>query len=190
MSMTTQMTADQSLRPSRLSPARIEARDRRNAAIHEAGHVVMARHVGVHVEWAEIWPNDHADEGEKAWIGRCRFHRPRPVSQARMAMIAVAGTIAEHVWDDDCDFLRAESEWPWEEESIMSPSDWLLAGVDPGSPTPDFMRAVRKVIDLLTGPLKPELYATARRLIVDCGRGSRRPAFSRGAGEIDDDIPF
>jgi hypothetical protein len=49
----------------------------------------------------------------------------------------------------------------------MSPSDWLHAGVEPGQPTPDFMLAVDKVIDLLEYTLKPELYATARRLIAD-----------------------
>jgi hypothetical protein len=87
----------------RMSPTRIEARDRRLSAIHEAGHAVIARHIGVHVEWAEISRNDPEDERERAWIGRCRFYRPRPVSRARRLMIGIAGAIAEHV-----DFLTGE----------------------------------------------------------------------------------
>jgi hypothetical protein len=123
-----------------------EAFERRNAAIHEAGHAVIARHVGVHVEWAEIWRKDPADEGEKAWIGRCRFYRPRPVSRARRAMIAVAGAIAEHVWRGEADFLRNEGEWAWDEEAIMSPTDWDLTGCAPGEPDAVLMRAVDKAL--------------------------------------------
>jgi hypothetical protein len=79
----------------RMSPARIEARDRRKVAIHEAGHAVIARHIGVHVEWAEIFRNPVAGEGEKTWIGRIRFERrPRPGHRARMAMVAVAGAVS------------------------------------------------------------------------------------------------
>jgi hypothetical protein len=113
------------------SPSRIEARDRRLSAIHEAGHAVIARHVGARVEWAEIWRNPAPDEGEKTWIGRIRFEglsHPRP----RVAMIAVAGAIAEHVWRDDADFLENEGEWAWDEEAIMSPTDWAMAGCEPG----------------------------------------------------------
>jgi hypothetical protein len=152
----------------KLSPARIEARDRRMAAIHEAGHAVIARHVGARSAQAHIERHSAADPFEKTWTGQCRVawieHK---VSPAHDAMISVAGAVAEHVWDGDGDFLRAEGEWAWHEEAIMSPTDWDMAGCAPGKPDAAFMRAVDKVIDLLTGPLKPELYATARRLIAD-----------------------
>ena len=52
----------------------------------------------------------------------------------------------------------------------MSDTDWEMVECEPGEPDVVLMRAVAKVLDLLTGPLKPELYATARQLIVDYGR--------------------
>ena len=150
-------------------PARIEERDRRLAAIHEAGHVVIARHLGAWVTQAYIARHRPAHQFEKTWTGECGVvwieHKVSPAHDAMI--VAVAGAVAEHIWMGDGDFLREDGEWPWEEEAIMSQSDWRLAGVEPGKPTPDFMLAVGEVLDLLTGPLKPELYATARRLIAD-----------------------
>jgi hypothetical protein len=35
-------------------PSRIMARDRRRAAIHEAGHVAIGRHIGLHVVFARL----------------------------------------------------------------------------------------------------------------------------------------
>jgi hypothetical protein len=99
---------------------------------------VIAHHVGARVEWAEISRNDPADEGENAWIDRCRFYWPHRISRSRMAMVAVAGAIAEHVWRDDADFLENEGEWAWHEEAIMSPTDWDMAGCAPGEPTPRY----------------------------------------------------
>jgi hypothetical protein len=81
-------------------------------------------------------------------------------------MIGVAGAVAEDVWSDDAVFLENEGAWAWQEEAIMSPTDWRLTGCAPGEPDKTFMRAVGKVIDLLNGTLRAELYATARQLIV------------------------
>jgi hypothetical protein len=39
-----------------LTPARIQALDRRAAAIREAGHVVIGRHLGIGPVWGEIFP--------------------------------------------------------------------------------------------------------------------------------------
>ena len=86
------------------SPARIEARDRRLAAIHEAGHAVVARHMRVTAFNPEIWRNPDAGKNEKTWLGNIRIERSPRTSRAHMAMIAVAGAIAEHGWEDDGDF--------------------------------------------------------------------------------------
>lgn len=48
----------------------------------------------------------------------------------------------------------------------MSPTDWERSGCAPGEPDAAFMRAVAKVLDLLNGPLRAELYATTRCIIV------------------------
>jgi hypothetical protein len=149
----------------RMSPARIEAHDRRKVAIHEAGHAVIARHVRVTAFNPEIWRNPDAGEDEKTWIGNIRVERSRRISRLRMAMVAVAGAVGEHVWSGDADFLENEGEWAWHEEAIMSPTDWERAGCAPGEPDAALMRAVAKVLVLLRGPLRAELYAASRQLI-------------------------
>ena len=126
----------------RMSPARIEAHNRRKVAIHEAGHAVVARHVRVTAFNPEIWRNPDAGKNENTWLGNIRVERSPRISRAHMAMVAVAGAIAEHVWRDDADFLENEGEWAWDEEAIMSPTDWDMAGCDPGEPNAAFMRAV------------------------------------------------
>jgi hypothetical protein len=82
-----------------------------------------------------------------------------------MTAIEVAGAIAEHVSRGDADFLTDEAIW-WE-EAIMSETDWERSGCSPGEPDAALMRAVAKVLNLLSGPLRAELYATARGLIVE-----------------------
>lgn len=90
----------------------------------------------------------------------------------RRVMIGVAGAVAEYVWNGERDDLRDEEGW-WD-TAIMSPTDWLDAGVGPGDepfgitrgPGAAFFRTINKVIHLLEGPLRAELFATSRRLIV------------------------
>jgi hypothetical protein len=150
--------------------ARVEARDRRLSAIHEAAHVVIARHVGMPAAaWIYRWPTDDPMR-EKTWGGKTILGG-KP-SRPQRAMISVAGAVAEYVWDSELDFLRDEGELVWWEPEIMSDTDWRLAGCAPGEPNAKFMGAVDKVIDLLAGPLRADLYAEARRLIVDFGRAA------------------
>lgn len=149
--------------------ARIEARDRRLAAVHEAAHVVIARRVRVEAA-AWIFRRPTADpRREKTWGGQTTFYSQFSRPQHRR-MIAVAGAIAEHVWDGELDFLRDEGEAVWWDAAIMSDTDWRHAGCEPGEPNAKLMGAVAKVIDLLAGPLRADLYAEARRLIVGFGR--------------------
>jgi len=152
------------------SPARVEALDRREAAVHEAGHVVIARHVGADVLWAYITRTSNPGPDEKTWIGQARIER---LEGRRRVMIGVAGAVAEYVWNGERDDLRDEEGW-WD-TAIMSPTDWLDAGVGPGDEpfgitrgpgAAAFFRTINKVIHLLEGPLRAELFATSRRLIV------------------------
>ena len=48
-----------------LDPSRISASDRRHAAIHEAGHIVVARHLGLMTLQAEIRKIEPLDISEK-----------------------------------------------------------------------------------------------------------------------------
>ena len=77
---------------------RLEARDRRLAAIHEAGHHIIARHRGIHVidSWIERAGDPTRDTS--AWGGRCRWRNPSRVSKVTRCMIAVAGMVAEELW--------------------------------------------------------------------------------------------
>jgi hypothetical protein len=155
-----------------MSAARIEALDRRKSAVHEAGHEVIARHVGAGCINAWIHPtetNGVADPLlERTWNGHCRVLLSTTTAESRR-MIAVAGAVAERVcgvWGDAPNAYSLIECFEWSEDT-MSPADWKMAGVEPGKPDDAFMQAVEDVIDLLDGPLKPELYATARELIVD-----------------------
>lgn len=147
------------------SPARIEAWDRRKAAVHEAGHVVVARHLGMYASHAILWKNQRPAADDKLWLGRA-FIGPRMESLApdQVRMIAVAGAVAEEVWSHgtmDCpeDFFM----WP----EAMSAADWAMAGYEPGCLDDGGLDAVEHVAVLLTpgGELWPRLVEEARRLI-------------------------
>jgi len=56
-----------------MNPRRTLARDRRPAAIHEAGHVVVARQLGIEISSAWIAPNDGGLPDERTWIGRVQM---------------------------------------------------------------------------------------------------------------------
>ena len=81
-----------------MSLHRIRAHDRRRVALHEAGHFVVARHLGAVFVEAEIWEYEDDDDllNVKTWGGQCRNfmlgYRHRGL-QTRM--IGVAGHIAE-----------------------------------------------------------------------------------------------
>jgi hypothetical protein len=50
----------------------------------------------------------------------------------------------------------------------MSESDWCNAGLDCGAVLTETQRCeIEAVIDLLSGPLRPELLVQARRLIIE-----------------------
>ena len=82
------------------------ARERRHAAIHEAGHILMAWHLGYFGD-ARIFINeDHRefDEGEMAnssdrtWCGKMSYERKLLSDPEDRFMVGVAGVLAEHFW--------------------------------------------------------------------------------------------
>ena len=154
----------------RPAPARVMAWDRRRAAIHEAGHLVMARHLGMHDVCAVIFPRPDAAADENTWGGRFGFfsNKAASFSLRKRAMLHVAGCVAETVWR-----RRNGGESGWWAETLawpeaMSDSDWAGTGCDPGEPTGKLLRAAEEVERLLepgTGKLWPALMVSARELI-------------------------
>jgi hypothetical protein len=149
---------------------RINARDRRRAAIHEAGHAVIAEHVGAAVTSVYIAPSEEDDATfNKSWIGRTQFARLQHLSRIRQRMVACAGATAQAVWHsriwpvrtgitcvEDLDFC---------EPAFMSGTDWELAGCEPGEPDNRLFKAIERVWTLLDGELWPALCRKARSLI-------------------------
>jgi hypothetical protein len=97
---------------------RILARDRRAAAIHEAGHLVVARWAGAEIASAWIVQNDNPAPDEKTYGGRVQIVQIGGIDPRRRRMIGVAGAVAEHLgaggWIEDF----------WPEDSSISESDW------------------------------------------------------------------
>ena len=81
-----------------MNSKRTPARERRLAAVHEAGHVVIACRVGFKIASAWIMPNAGEDaEGERAWTGRVQIVCVR-ADKFACRMVGVAGSVAEHLW--------------------------------------------------------------------------------------------
>jgi hypothetical protein len=144
----------------------MEALDRRRSAVHEAGHFVVARHLGVRVCGAYISRVRDPSLDEPSWTGRMSIERRAYVrsSRRRLCMVAVAGAVAEDVWfkgytcpDDLLEF-----------EGDLSLTDWALAGCVPGEPDRKMLRAAEEVADLLSregGVLWQPLCLVARALL-------------------------
>jgi hypothetical protein len=147
---------------------RIAARDRRRAAMHEAAHVIVARHLGF-CAWAHLEPARVSDPFcEKLWTGKARIARlDRPPTQRDFGMIAVAGAIAEAYWQGDT-FEDITEGYFWEDADIMSDTDWACAGCPAGCPTDEFLSHVdesAKLLDPETGGLWPKVIQKSRYLM-------------------------
>jgi hypothetical protein len=152
-------------------PTRINAYDRRIAAIHEAGHALMAVHLGY---TADAWI--HATETaapleEKTWVGHMII-RSRPVKRnhPHTRMVAVAGMVAETLWKNGHDEEYADP-YGWEDYLLdggcMSFSDWRLANCDPGEPDDDLYEIAAQVAVVFMGKLWPTLTDMSRALMSD-----------------------
>jgi hypothetical protein len=139
-------------------PKCMEARDRRLAAIHEAGHKVVAHHLGVPTRGAKIWRRGAPSLRGRSWGGQIGI-AAAPAAKRRCA--AVAGAIAEAAWtgDDEPDFY---------DPGTMSLTDWKQAGVEPGDGDA-LLDAADAVFALLRrgGPLWSALLREARQLMLD-----------------------
>ena len=143
-----------------MSLNRIHARERRLAAVREAGHVVIARWIGVEIMSAWIAPYT-GETGELTWIGQIRISSMRGADKFSRRMVGVAGSVAEHLW-------RGEWIEDYSPEGSMSETDWLLAGCVQDIPDDQLMDAAGEVSRILArgGPGWQALIAETRRLIV------------------------
>jgi hypothetical protein len=145
----------------------IIARDRRFAAIHEAGHVIMARHLGALVASAWLEKTGHSDVlFQRQWIGHTSCHFNKPLSRRKKIMFAVAGAVAEKCWER---IPFDETVDDWYEPNVMSESDWAGTGCTAGNPSSELWGVIDHVFSLFdpeTGRLWPELIKEARNLIV------------------------
>jgi hypothetical protein len=143
-----------------MNSKRTLARERRLAAVHEAGHVVIARRVDFKIASAWITPNAGEDaEGERAWTGRVQIVRVR-ADKFACRMVGVAGSVAEYLWLGGW----IDAYFP----DTLSEGDWHLTGCDPDQPDDALMEAIGEVGQLLAheGSGWHELIAESRRLIV------------------------
>lgn len=154
------------------APRRIQAHDRRKAAVHEAGHFIVGQYVGLKSGSAWIGPREALNKHESTWAGQhsCLSHEHDGLSRCRKIMIAVSGFIAERSWDQ----MTQPNEWPvnfqdaLQEPETMSDTDWISALHEPGTPTSELVRACQNV-DALLCPgclLWPALIIGSRQLIV------------------------
>jgi hypothetical protein len=139
-----------------------EAYDQKKAAVHEAGHLVVARHVFANHFWSHHGLKARIfREGTRTWNGHFTFP-PFDLPALDRAMIGVAGVIAVTRWRG-----TSVQDLDWENPSTMSRMDWSMSGCDPGKPSQDLRDAVHRVAELLTPgtPSWEELQTEARRLI-------------------------
>jgi hypothetical protein len=148
-----------------MNPNLIVARDRRMAAVHEAGHIVVGRHVGLTLSSAWIAPNDGPPMEEKTWIGRVQFITGLDhLNSLERCRVGCAGAAAELCWSGE--YI---DPFYWDDPEIMSPSDWRLCDCEPGEPAQVCIEAIYDLRCLLPGgPMWREILQEARRLIVDC----------------------
>ena len=129
---------------------RLEAIDRRQTAVHEAGQVVIATEL-------QIQNSDRAEEDRWSGFTKAQLDSlPRP----KKAMFGVAGRVAEACWKK-----HALEEIYWDDPDIMSPSDWEAVACEPGRPNDCLEEAAKQVFNLLnreSGRLWPSLIREAR----------------------------
>jgi hypothetical protein len=128
---------------------RFRARDRHILAIHEAGHFVVARHVGVRSPGAAIW---------ESGLGRCSLEGATHIPPAdlerltddQVVMIAVAGGVAEMWWANRfAPAIAGAKEFLVGSVASMSIGDWQFAPASPVAPHPQIVRAASAVGDLM-----------------------------------------
>ena len=152
-------------------PHRVEARDRRNAAIHEAGHLVVGQHFGVRSGSAWLVRHGHVSDWEKTWTGQHQALRREldRLSDRRQMCIGVAGIVAENVWcfKDLQETVLPDYANELREPNAMSATDWKSTFHESGEPTWKLIQVCEEVHTLLTrgGRLWSPLLTESRNLI-------------------------
>jgi hypothetical protein len=147
------------------------AYDKQNAAIHEAGHFVVARYFKRHLVTAHIWPNPNTDKTRKAWLGQTGYSNLKimrngtlkeipELPKHRKQMLGAAGVMAEEIYQrkiepypDGDDYICISDALSGEPDA-MSPSD--RGDTTPGDLTPSLERSAEAVLELLR---RPEIWA-------------------------------
>ncbi|MCK8788254.1 hypothetical protein M0638_28285 [Roseomonas sp. NAR14] len=172
-----------------LKAHRLMANDRRRSAVHEAGHYVVAHHVGLRNVRAQIFRRSERNVLEEpTWGGNCGvpWMPLSRLSDRRRIMFSVAGAVAEQAWDDYRGRERLD-ELCFEdlliEPDAMSATDWDGCGCLPGEPNLKLVRCAEQVAELLTphgGALWPLLLQTSRSLIRNGWITSEKQAANAG----------
>ena len=161
-----------------LPPKRIEATERRLAAIHEAGHISAASYLNLLNVSGAIWKHREADArcDEKSWVGHTAYFPLRvhgtSVSNLRgddLKLFSVAGAVSELSWQGATFEETLENE-SWNDPAAMSDSDWLGCKCAPGNPSPRMIGIIEKAFRLFSrdgGILWPGVLVYARTLIVE-----------------------
>ena len=133
---------------------RLGAIDRRQTAVHEAGHVVIATELQIPHMGATLLccpDSDPAEEGRWSGFTKAQLDGlPRP----KKAMFGVAGRVAQACWKK-----HALEEIYWDDPDIMSPSDWEAVACEPGRPNDCLEEAAKQEksdvigVGRLTAPL-------------------------------------
>ncbi len=170
---------------------RSSARQRRLSAVHEAGHAVIARALGVEAV-ASIHPDTRPEIENHIWGGITQYSRPL-VTPQEQRRCGIAGAVAEWCWNE----IIAGKPFELDElildldpglnfgshlgpnlsvmQEIMSVNDRVVDGelfdfdTAPTSEKMEWYDAMHWAYDLLnpfTGKLWAELQREARRLIV------------------------
>jgi hypothetical protein len=151
------------------------ARDRRDVAIHETGHLVIARHIqektpvfGMKASGAaRIGRVNGTTPGGREWKGDFEFVPLFDMPPWEWCLVGVAGVVAVTTWQRRWRGLSVQNV-NWEDPETMSSSDWKWCGCDPGKPTHQLFDAAVKVSGLFdpdSGNLWREVYENAHTLM-------------------------
>jgi hypothetical protein len=151
-----------------LTELEIWVRDRRRAALHEAGHIIIANECGLGA-YGHIFARHDPAPNENYWGGTTYLDpkQLRRLSRLRRCMIAVAGAVGE-LGEEELEYPGWLGEEYWFEPEIMSPTDWEGTGCRPGNPDRSCCRAIEAVGRLLApgSPTRSALLFKARELIM------------------------
>jgi hypothetical protein len=137
---------------SELPPKVMSASERRDlwrTAIHEAGHVYMARKFKNQHVRAVICRNPAGGRHQHFWTGQCRWVSIKRPAEKHKKLIGVAGFAAECVWESMQPEAYFDLSSALLDGDVMSASDWASSGCQPNTHSPKLFDLVEKAIDML-----------------------------------------